>query len=95
MKMFWIKTIDIVLFLLCTTNLVFWIMRGLYVIETNTSEPFKWVFEEAYDPMLYALFILPVLVIATMINRKFSIQSFTFLSLKCLVINFFLIFVLR
>ncbi|EHO08426.1 hypothetical protein HX057_07435 [Myroides odoratimimus] len=95
MKMIWIKTIDISLFLLCTINLILWIMRGLYVIGTNTSETFQWIYEEAYTPMLYALFILPVLVVATMINRKFSIQSFTFLSLKCLVINFFLIFVLR
>ncbi|MDM1398889.1 hypothetical protein HX049_17240 [Myroides odoratimimus] len=95
MKMIWIKTIDISLFLLCTINLILWIMRGLYVIGTNTSETFQWIYEEAYTPMLYALFILPVLVVATMINRKFSIQSFIFLSLKCLVINFFLIFVLK
>lgn len=95
LKMKWIKAIDISLFLLCFANLILWILRSLYVIEAYTSAPFAWIYNNLFIPMVIGLFLLPTLVAATLINRKVELQSFTFLSLKCIVLNVLLILILK
>ncbi|WP_158210865.1 hypothetical protein [Myroides phaeus] len=95
LKMKWIKTIDISLFILCSINLILWIMRSLYVIEAYTSTPFEWIYDNLFIPMVVGVFLLPTLVIATLINRKVELQSFTFLSLKCIALTVLLILILK
>lgn len=94
-KVKWIKVIDVSLFLLCFTNLILWILRSLYVVEAYTSDPFAWIYENLFIPMVIGIFLLPTLVVATLINRRIELQSFTFLSLKCIVLNVLLILILK
>lgn len=91
----WAKRIDITLFILCSCNLILWLMRGAYILEFETSTTFEWVYNNLFSAMVIALFLLPTLVVMSTINRKIRLDSFTFLSFKCLVITFILILILK
>jgi len=91
----WAKTADITLFSLCFIHLILWIIRASYLTGSHTGEWAAWVYNELYTPMYYALYILPIALVFSTINRKLSVDSFVFLSFKSLVITYFLIFILR
>ncbi|MBB1149784.1 hypothetical protein H4K35_06500 [Myroides sp. NP-2] len=90
----WAKTIDITLFALCFINLFLWIMRASYVTGSYTGVWTTWVYHHLYTPMYYGLYILPIALGISQINRKLAVDSFAFLSLKSLVITYFIIFIL-
>ncbi|MGS4344225.1 hypothetical protein ACKUSY_01245 [Myroides odoratus] len=91
----WAKIVDIVLFTLCFIHLILWIMRASYLTGSYTGNWTTWVYHHLYAPMYYALYALPIALGFSQINRKLSVDSFAFLSLKSLVITYVLIFILR
>lgn len=91
----WAKAADITLFALCFIHLILWIMRASYITGAYTGNWTTWVYLHLYAPMYYALYALPIALGFSVINRKLSVDSFAFLSLKSLVITYILIFILR
>lgn|GEM_PF-2754968 len=91
----WAKIADIAIFTLCFIHLILWIIRASYITGFHTGDWATWVYNKAYTPMYYALYILPIALGFSVINRKLSVDSFAFLSLKSLVITYILIFILR
>ncbi|MGG5506819.1 MULTISPECIES: hypothetical protein [unclassified Myroides] len=89
------KIADISIFVLCFIHLILWIMRASYITGSHTGEWTAWVYNQLYTVMYYALYILPIALGLSVINRKLSVDSFAFLSLKSLVITYILIFILR
>ncbi len=94
-RILWAKAVDITLFALCFIHLILWIMRASYITGSYTGDWTTWVYHNLYTPMYYALYGLPIALGVSVINRKLSIDSFPFLSLKSLVITYILIFILR
>ncbi len=90
-----LKTIDITLFILCFINLILWILRACYVLDIYTLGIAQLVYNHLFIPMVLALFILPTLVVASTFNRTITLDSFLFLSLKCIVLNLLLLFLLK
>ncbi|MEC4113481.1 hypothetical protein [Myroides pelagicus] len=84
--------IDITLFVLCTINLTLWLIRASYVTGVMDHSVAIWVYEQLFTPMYYALYALPILLVLSFINRRITFDSFSFLSVKCLAITYFLIF---
>ncbi|MGQ8867522.1 hypothetical protein [Myroides sp. TSA_177.3] len=91
----WAKIVDISIFVLCFVHLILWIIRASYITGSHTGPWATWVYNHLYTPMYYALYALPVALGFSVINRKLSVDSFAFLSLKSLVITYILIFILR
>lgn len=90
-----LKIIDITLFSICFINFILWVCRAIYVLDIQTTGIFKWVYNSLFIPMVAILFILPILVILSTINRAISLDSFVFLSLKCIVLNLLLLFLIN
>lgn len=91
----WAKRIDITLFILCFINLFLWLMRASYSTNFKTGTWTTWVYNQLYEPMYYGLYLLPIALGFSVINRKLSVDSFVFLSFKSLVITYILIFILK
>lgn len=94
-KIKFLKAVDITLFILCFINLILWILRASYVLDIYTHGLAQMVYNSLFIPMVMALFILPTLVVVSLINRTVTLDSFLFLSLKCIVLNLLLLFVLK
>ncbi len=88
------KIVDVLIFLLAIINLILWLIRANYVTGFYQSDFSEWIYTNFYQPMYYALFLVPIALIISLFNRKFSVDSFTFLTLKTVVINYILIFIL-
>ncbi|MBB1140099.1 hypothetical protein [Myroides sp. WP-1] len=89
------KIADISIFTLCFIHLILWIMRASYITGFHTGSWAAWVYNHLYTIMYYALYVLPIVLGFSVINRKLSVDSFAFLSFKSLVITYVLIFILR
>lgn len=88
------KIADVLIFTIALTNLILWLIRANYVIASSESDLAVYVYNNLYQPMYYSLFILPLALAISLVNRKFTFDSFPFLTLKALIINYILIFLL-
>jgi hypothetical protein len=87
--------IDPILFLLCLFNLALWLNRILYIRQDHVYWLFTYLAEQWLLPMKISLYVLPLLILLSLINRKLQINTFPFLSIKCLAITLFMLFIIR
>lgn len=87
--------IDPILFICCLLNLALWLNRILYIRQNKVHWLFEYFAVEWLPVMKLSLYILPLLILCTLINRKLKINTFPFLSIKCFGITLFMIYLIR
>lgn len=89
------RIIDPVVFLICLLHFALWVNRILYVRNDNVYPIFRFLAVDCLPTLRVLLYVIPMMVLMTLPNRKFVLNSFAGLSVKCTLITLFMIYVLR
>lgn len=86
---------DPIVFVICMLNLALWLNRALYIRNDNVYPFVEYLAVDCLPALRIGLYVVPIMVLTTILNRKFSMHSFAALSIKCVFITLFLIYVLK